>query len=364
MLRVPFMSLVPGVDAAAVHEAITRVVSRGWFVLGPEVEAFESEFATASGGGHAISVGNGTDALALTLRALNIGPGDEVITAPMSAAFSALAILMAGATPVFADIDPDRLTLDPAAAAAAITSRTKAIMPVHLYGQPADMTAIAAQAQRHNLVVIEDACQAHFATCAGQPVGRFGAAVAFSFYPTKNLGALGDGGAVVTQDAALAGRLRRLRNGGQSQRYHHDEFGVNSRLDEVQAAILRARLPYMPEWTARRRAIAASYRQALRGAPVTVPPERDPGHVYHLFPVLTPEREAFQRHLADRGVGTLVHYPVALTDQKALAPYVTTPCPVAQRVAREVCSLPLHPQLSNADLAIVADVVQSFGARV
>jgi len=362
--RVPFMSLVPGPDAPAIQAAIARVVERGWFILGPEVEAFETEFAAASGGGHAIAMGNGTDALALTLRAMGIGPGDEVITAPMSAAFSALAILMAGATPVFADIDPERLTLDPRAIDAAVSSRTQAIMPVHLYGQPADMTAIAAVAARHGLPILEDACQAHFATCTGQPVGRFGAAAAFSFYPTKNLGALGDGGAVLTQDAKLAAHLRRLRNGGQTEKYRHDEFGVNSRLDEMQAAVLRARLPMMPGWTARRRALAAAYRKALKGAPVVVPPEKDSGHVYHLFPVLTPERDAFQKHLAERGVGTLVHYPIALTDQAALAPYATVPCPVSQRVAREVCSLPLHPHLSDADVATVAEAVQSFGARV
>ena len=358
------MSLVPGPDAAAINEAIARVVQRGWFILGPEVDAFEAEFAAASGGGHAISGGNGTDASALALRAMGIGPGDEVITAPMSAAFSGLAILMAGATPVFADIDPERLTLDPAAAAAAVTSRTQAIMPVHLYGQPADMTAIAAVASRHGLAILEDACQAHFATCAGQPVGRFGAAAAFSFYPTKNLGALGDGGAILTQDASLAGRLRRIRNGGQTAKYQHAEFGVNSRLDDMQAAVLRARLPFMSAWTTRRRALAGAYRKALSHAPVVVPPEKDSGHVYHLFPVLTPERDAFQAHLADRGIGTLVHYPIALTDQPALAPYATTPCPVAQRVAREVCSLPLHPHLSDAEVALVAESVLSFGARV
>jgi dTDP-3-amino-3,4,6-trideoxy-alpha-D-glucose transaminase len=360
--RVPFMSLVPGPDTDALRDAMMRVVARGWFILGPEVDAFEAEFAAASGGGHAVSVGNGTDAIALTLRALDIGAGDEVITSPMSAAFSALAILMAGATPVFADIDPDRLTLDPVAAEAAITPRTRAIMPVHLYGQPADMVAIHAMASRHGLTVIEDACQAHFATCAGQPVGRFGVAAAFSFYPTKNLGALGDGGAILTQDQALAERLRRLRNGGQREKYRHVEFGVNSRLDELQAAVLRARLAFLPAWTARRRALASAYRQALIAAPVVVPPECDPGHVYHLFPVLTPDRDAFQQFLAARGVGTLVHYPIALTNQPAFAAYAT-PCPVAERVAREVCSLPLHPHLSDADLSVVADAVHAFGMR-
>jgi len=358
--RVPFMSLVPGPDAAAVRDAIDRVIARGWFILGPEGEAFEAEFAAASGGAHAIGVGTGTDALALTLRAMGIGPGDEVITSPLSAAFSALAIMMAGATPVFADIDPDRLTIDPAAAEAAVTPRTAAIMPVHLYGQPADMPALAAVARRHHLAVLEDACQAHLATCAGQPVGSFGAAAAFSFYPTKNLGALGDGGAVVTNDAALADRLRRLRNGGQGERYRHLEFGVNSRLDDMQAAILRARLARLPGWTARRRELAAAYRRALVGAPVVVPPEHDAGHVYHLFPVLAPARDAFQQHLTERGVGTLVHYPVSIPDQPAMATFATADCPVARRVAAEVCSLPLHPQLADADLAVVAEAVRTF----
>ena len=201
--------------------AIERVVARGWFVLGPELEAFEQEFAAACGAPHAVGVGTGTDALAIALRALGIGPGDEVITSPLSAAYSALAIMMAGARPVFADIDPERLTLDPRAAAAAVTPRTAAIMPVHLYGQAADMPAIAAVARRHDLAIVEDCCQAHLATCGGRPVGSFGAAAAYSFYPTKNLGALGDGGALTTSDPALAARARRLRNGGQTDRYQH-----------------------------------------------------------------------------------------------------------------------------------------------
>ena len=191
---IPFLQLTPGEDAAAVRSAIDRVIARGWFVLGPELDAFEQEFAAATGAAHAAGVGTGTDALAIALRALGIGPGDEVITTPLSAAYSALAIMMAGARPVFADIDPDRLTLDPAAAAAAVTSRTAAIMPVHLYGQPADLPRLTEVAARHNLAIVEDCCQAHLATCGGQPVGTFGAAAAYSFYPTKNLGALGDGG--------------------------------------------------------------------------------------------------------------------------------------------------------------------------
>ena len=359
-LRIPFMSLVPGPDAAAVRDAIDRVIARGWFILGPELAAFEDEFARASGSTHAIGVGTGTDAIALSLRALDIGPGDEVITAPMSAAFTALAIMMAGATPVFADLDPERLTLDPAAAEAAITPRTAAILPVHLYGQAADMTAFAAIASRHNLALVEDACQAHLATSAGRPVGTFGAAGTFSFYPTKNLGALGDGGAITTNDGALADRLKRLRNGGQTESYQHVEFGVNSRLDELQAAILRARLTFLEGWTARRRELARRYRQALAGAPVVVPPELDPGHVYHLFPVLTPEREKFRAHLQQAGIGTLVHYPKSIPLQHALRHLSSVPYPVAERVASEECSLPLNPNLSDADVEAIAAAVQSF----
>jgi dTDP-3-amino-3,4,6-trideoxy-alpha-D-glucose transaminase len=359
-LRVPFMSLVPGSDAAAVREAIDRVIARGWFILGPELAAFEDEFAQASGTACAVGVGTGTDAIALALRALNIGPGDEVITAPLSAAYTALAIMMAGATPVFADLDPERLTMSPAATEAAITPRTAAILPVHLYGQPADMPALAGIASRHNLALVEDACQAHLATAAGRPVGTYGAAGTFSFYPTKNLGALGDGGAIATSDRALADKLKRLRNGGQTDRYHHLEFGVNSRLDEMQAAVLRARLPLLPGWTARRRELARRYRRALVSAPVVVPPERDAGHVYHLFPILTPERDALQAHLQRSGVGTLVHYPMSIPRQEALRHLPSAPCPVAERVAAEVCSLPLHPNLPESDLDFVAASIHAW----
>jgi dTDP-4-amino-4,6-dideoxygalactose transaminase len=357
--RVPFLALTPGPDASAVREAIDRVIGRGWFVLGPELAAFEEEFAAAAGARYAIGVGTGTDALALTLRALGIGPGDEVITSPVSAAFSALAIQMAGAAPVFADIDPDRLTLDPRAAEAAITPRTAALLPVHLYGQPADMSAFEALGRRHGLALIEDACQAHAATSAGRPVGTMGVAGAFSFYPTKNLGALGDAGAVITNDAGLADKLKRLRNGGQADRYHHVEFGVNSRLDEMQAAILRARLPLLPAWTTRRRELGARYRDALAGAPVVVPPECDPGHVYHLFPVRSPARARLQHALSARGIETLIHYPVPIPRQLAFAAYASAPCPIAERVCAEVCSLPLHPFLSNADVDAVAEAVKS-----
>lgn len=359
-MRVPFNALALTDDAAEVKAAIERVVASGWFILGPEVEAFERELAAASGVAHAVGVGNGTDAIFLILRALDIGPGDEVITTPLSAAFSALAIQMAGARPVFADIDPERLTLDPRAAEAAITPRTRAIMPVHLYGQPADMRAFEALAARHNVALVEDAAQSQLATSDGRPIGSIGIAAATSFYPTKNLGALGDGGAVLTKDAALAERLKRLRNGGQSRRYHHDEPGVNSRLDEMQAAILRVRLRRLAGWTNRRRSIAARYRAALASAAVRAPREFDAGHVYHLFPLLTDHRDGFQAHMTTSGVETLIHYPIPIPRQPSMQSANPAACPIADRVCAQVVSLPMYPSLSDAAVETVAAAAAAF----
>jgi len=381
---IPFIDLRPGEGDAEVREAIDRVLASGWFVLGPEVEAFEAEFAAASGAAHCIGVGNGTDAIALLLRAVGVGRGDEVIVPAMTAAYTGLAVLLAGATPVFADVDPETLTLDPAACEAAVTHRTVAIVPVHLYGQPANMPVLRAIAERRSLAIVEDCCQAHLATCAGRAVGTFGAGGALSFYPTKNLGALGDGGAVITNDASIATRIRRLRNGGQINRYVHDEAGVNSRLDELQAAVLRARLPLLPRWTARRRTLAATYRRLLGNAdhPVherdgrlesnwAVWPlrQRDNGHVYHLFVVRTSERDALQAHLAASGVGTLIHYPLPLTRQPAFVAasrvrepneraLPTTDCPVAERAAEEILSLPLHTRLADKDVVRIGLAVE------
>ncbi|RPI57641.1 MAG: DegT/DnrJ/EryC1/StrS family aminotransferase [Acidobacteria bacterium] len=356
--RIPFADLHLTEESADVADAIRRVIDRAWFVLGPEVETFEREFALASGSPHAVGVGNGTDALALVLRALGIGAGDEVITTPLSAAYTAMAIVMAGARPVFADIDPERLTLDPAAAERAITERTVALLPVHLYGQPADLPSLAALARRKGLVLVEDCCQAHLATCEGQPVGTFGVAGAFSFYPTKNLGALGDGGAVITRDPALADRIRRLRNGGQTDRYHHVEMGVNSRLDEMQAAILRARLPLLAQRTSRRRLLAGMYRTMLADSTVAIPREMDPGHVYHLFPVKVRRRTALQDRLLASGIETLVHYPIAISQQPAFVATNPANCPEAVRAANEVLSLPLYPSLSIEAVQLVAEVVR------
>ncbi len=358
--RIPFGSPAPREDAPAVRAALERVLDSGWYILGPEVDAFEAEFAAASGAAHAVGVGNGTDAIALILRALGIGPGDEVITTPLSAAYTALAVMMTGARVVFADIDPERLTLDPRAVDAAVTSRTRAVLPVHLYGQPADMDGVMAVAARHHLAVVEDACQAHLATADARPVGTIGIAGAFSFYPTKNLGALGDGGAVITNDGALAARIKRLRNGGQTDRYHHVEPGINSRLDEMQAAVLRARLPFLAGWTASRRAHAAAYRAGLAGTHVTVPREFDRGHVYHLFVVRARNRAALQAHLAASGVETLVHYPVPIPRQPAVAREHPVDCPEADRACDEILSLPMHPRLTTADADEVVAAVRAY----
>ena len=359
-VKVPFNALTPSEDFADVKAAIDRVLASGWFVLGPEVEAFESEFAAASRVPHAVGVGTGTDAITLILRALDIGPGDEVITPPLSAAYSALAVMMSGARPVFADIDPDRLTIDPRAVEAAVTSRTKALLPVHLYGQAADMGPLEAIAARHNLAIVEDAAQAQLATADGRPVGTIGVAAATSFYPTKNLGAAGDGGAVLTRDAQLAARVKRLRNGGQTTRYQHDEFGVNSRLDEMQAAILRARLRYLPAWTARRRAIAGRYRAGLAEARVRIPREFDAGHVYHLFPLLADARDDFQSHMRERGIETLIHYPIPIPRQPALRSTDPAMCAVADRVCAQVVSLPMYPSLSDSAVDRVVEAAATF----
>jgi dTDP-3-amino-3,4,6-trideoxy-alpha-D-glucose transaminase len=355
---IPFLDLRPAEDAAEVRAAVERVVVRGCYVLGPELEALEVEFAAASGVRYAVGVGNGTDALTLLLRAADIGEGDEVIVPALTAAFTALAVLAAGARPVFADVDPERLTIDPDACTAAVTPRTRAIVPVHLFGQPADLDSISSVAHRHGLAVIEDCCQAHLATCRGIPVGTQGFGGAFSFYPTKNLGALGDGGAVITNDAAVADRVRRLRNGGQAGRYDHVEAGINSRLDEIQAAALRARLPRLAQWTAARRALARCYREQL--PPWLQPvPERDAGHVYHLFPVRAARRDALREHFHLAGIETLIHYPIPLTRQPAFASLVAD-CPAATRAASDLLSLPLNPRLTSADVARVATAAAAF----
>jgi dTDP-4-amino-4,6-dideoxygalactose transaminase len=347
------------------NAAVRAVMERGDFILGREVGAFEEEFAAFCQAGFAIGVATGTDALELGLRACDIGSGDEVITAPNSFVASASAISFAGAAPVFADIDPRTYTLDPVAVEAAITHRTKAILPVHLYGQPADMDSIRALAKRYGLKVIEDACQAHGAEFAGRRVGSLGHLAAFSFYPGKNLGAYGDGGAVTTNDPEIANRLKMLRNYGQRAKYHHDFLAFNSRLDTMQAAILRVKLRYMEAWNAQRREAAALYDRLLaaRGiAPPYVAPEV--GHVFHLYVVRSERREEIVQGLNAQGIGAGIHYPIPIPLQKAYRALGHLPgdFPNAEAACREVFSLPMFPEITPAQIEAVCDAVAAFGA--
>jgi dTDP-4-amino-4,6-dideoxygalactose transaminase len=340
-----------------IDEAVAEVLSSGWFILGRQVEAFETELALALGARYAVGVGNGTDAIALALTAAGVGPGDEVVTSPLSAAFTALAISQIGAVPVFADIDPRRYTLDPERVEAALSPRTRALLPVHLYGQPADLAPLVELARDRGLALVEDCAQCHGATYRGQPAGTFGQLAAWSFYPSKNLGAFGDGGAVTTDDPALAERLRLLRNGGQPARYRHEILGVNSRLDELQAAILRVRLRHLPADNARRRAIAGRYTAALpAGAPLVGPwVAADVEPAWHLYVVRAPDRDALAARLAADGVETLVHYPTPVHLQPAYGgPARRGELPSAERAADEVLSLPNFPELTDPEVDTVA----------
>lgn len=343
--------------------AIRRVVDRGWYVLGEEVEAFERAFATSCGCSYAIGVGSGTDAIRLALESVGVGAGDDVVTVAHTATYTALAISMLGARPVFCDIEPGAMTLDPAKLEAALTARTRAIMPVHLYGQCADLEPILAIAQQHGIPVVEDCAQAHGAEYAGRPAGSFGTAAAFSFYPTKNLGAYGDGGAVTTSLATVDARIRRLRNGGQTTRYRHAELGVNSRLDELQAAVLGVKLAHLPVATLTRRTLAARYDAGLRGVRV---PKELPGrrHAYHLYAVRHPRRDGLMDALGQAGIGTIVHYPTPVHLQPAYASLgiVRGALPESERAADQVLSLPLYPGLTVAQQDAVIDAVNAFTA--
>lgn len=368
---IPVMSLAA--QYAAIKEdvdaAVARVLASGWFVLGEEVAAFEREFAAYCGVEHAIGCGNGTDAILLALKALGVGPGDEVITTPMTAAFTGFAIQHAGATPVFVDIEPGTANLNPALIEAAITPRTRVLMPVHLYGQAADLAPMAEIARRRGLHLVEDAAQAHGAMHDGRRVGSVGVVGCFSFYPSKNLGAAGDGGAVTTNDPQIAAHIRALRHGGQQGTYNHVMRGYNSRLDELQAAVLRVKLTHLDDWNAARRAHAHRYGELLSGAGVGLPGERagatPEGHVWHLYALRHPRRDALAAYLKERGIGTGIHYPKALPQQPAFADLGISPgtYPVAERQAREELSLPMFPELTAADVRHVADAVRAFGGE-
>jgi dTDP-4-amino-4,6-dideoxygalactose transaminase len=348
--------LRPEIDAA-----IARVLDSGAFVLGPEVEAFEQEFAAFCGAGHAVAVSSGTSALHLALLAAGVGPGDEVVTAPFSFIATGTAVCHIGAKPVFVDVEPQTLTLDPERLAAAITPRTRAILAVHLYGQPADMNAIQAVADAHAVSVLEDAAQAHGAELGGRRAGALGEAAAFSFYPSKNIGAIGEGGMITCRDSALAERVRVLRDQGQQTKYEHSIIGFNARMDGLQGAVLRVKLRHLPEWTEARRAHAAAYDKALESLDLVRPVEAaGRRHVYHLYTVRVRDRERVRAALAERGIATGVHYPTPLHLQPALAGLGHRPgdFPVAERAAGEVLSLPLWPEMPSDVPQQVADALR------
>jgi dTDP-4-amino-4,6-dideoxygalactose transaminase len=343
------------------ERAVQRVLASGHFILGSELEAFEHEFAAYCGSRHCIGTGNGLDALTLTLIAAGIGPGDEVIVPGQTFIATWLAVSHAGAQPVAVDIDLASCNIDARLIEAAITARTRAIIPVHLYGRPADMRAIAEIAQRHGLFVLEDAAQAHGAALHGRRAGNLGDAAAFSFYPGKNLGALGDGGAITTNDDALAERLRRLRNYGSSRKYQHEEIGFNSRLDELQAALLRVKLPHLDAWNARRQQLAAHYEVLLADLPITRPlascAQYQP--VWHQYVIGVNDRDALQSSLAGAGIASMVHYPVPPHLQPAYAQQPISPMlPAAEHQAGHCLSLPICPTLPTEAIDRVCQAIR------
>ncbi|HEX9016455.1 MAG TPA: DegT/DnrJ/EryC1/StrS family aminotransferase [Chloroflexota bacterium] len=350
---------------AEIDAAVGQVLEAGWFVLGKQDEAFEREFADYCGAAHCVGVGSGTEAIHLALLAAGVKPGDDVVTVSLTAVPTASAISFAGARPVFVDVDPRTFTMDPSRLEDAITPRTRAILPVHLYGQAADMDPILEIGRRRGIPVIEDACQGHGAEYHGRRAGGLGQMAAFSFYPTKNLGACGDAGAVTTNDPELADRLRLLRNYGQRKRYYHESVGFNSRLDEMQAAILRATLRHLSDWNDTRRAKAALYDSLLRE--VTIPLEAPYGrHVYHLYVIRSKRRDALQAYLAEQGIGTLIHYPVPVHLQEAYRDLGVEEgsLPASELCAREILSLPLYPELPDEQIAEVAGAINRFYATV
>ena len=353
-LKAPYLELKQELD-----EAIARVVSSGWFIGGNEVDQFEAGYAQYCGSTHAVAVANGLDALHLALRAMDVRPGDEVIVPSNTYIATWLAVSQCGATPVPVEPDARTYNIDPALIEAAITPRTKVILPVHLYGQPADMDPILAIARKHGLKVLEDGAQAHGARYKGQRLGAHGDAVAWSFYPGKNLGAMGDGGAVTTNDTQLADRLRLLRNYGSPVKYVNEVQGYNSRLDPLQAAILQVKLTHLDEWNARRSAIAARYQRCLTDCGLTLPYAPDWAEpVWHLYVVRHPQRGSLQKKLDESGIGTLIHYPIPPHLQGAYADLGLGKgtLPVAEQIHDEVLSLPISPHmtLAQADQAIAA----------
>ena len=363
---------IPFLDVAAAYAelkeeidaAIHRVLDSGWFILGEEVEAFEAEFAAYTGAAHAIGIGNGLDALSLALRALDVGPGDEVLVPAHTFIATWLAVDAVGARCVPVDVRPDTCLIDMEQAEAALTDNTRAIIPVHLYGQPCDMAEIAKFAKSHDLRVVEDAAQAHGAKDAGRRIGAHGDAVCWSFYPGKNLGALGDGGAVTTNRDDVVQRLHRLRNYGSDEKYVHQVKGVNSRLDPMQAAVLRVKLNVLDEWNERRRRLAACYNEALADTGLTLPVTRPQAeHVWHLYTVRTEQRDQLMASLREQGIGCQIHYPIPPHLQDAYSEYrvLTGRFSVAEQIARTVLSLPMGPHLTDDQAEAVIKAVDRAG---
>lgn len=361
--KVPFLDLTR--QDRELEEELQRAFSscleRGRYILGPEVEALEAEMASLCGVRHGVGVASGTDALALALRGLGIGEGDEVIVPALTAPPTAVAVALVGAVPVFADVDRRSLTLDPASAVERIAPRTRCMIPVHLYGRPADMNTLEDIANQHGLLLVEDCAQSHGAALDGKTTGSFGAAGCFSFYPTKNLGGYGDGGMVVTSLPELARELRCLRDYGRVERDLLARIGPNSRLDELQAALLRIKLRRLPEWNRRRRELARRYLDSLSDLPLGLPECREgEEHVFHVFAITSDRRDALRRHLEERGVETVVHYPLPVHLQPPFRGYPGPPCPVAEEAARRVLSLPLYPHLTPEEQDVVIEAVRSF----
>lgn len=360
-LHAAYQELKPDIDVA-----VRRVLDSGYYILGPEVEAFEAEFAQYCEASHAIGVGNGLDALVLALRAIGVGAGDEVLVPSNTFIATWLAVTAVGATPVPVEPDPATHNIDVACLSSALSGRTRAIIAVHLYGQPADLAALSAFCRQHGLRLIEDAAQAHGARHRGRRIGAEGEIACWSFYPGKNLGALGDGGCVTTSDPELAERLRLLRNYGSREKYVHEEVGTNSRLDPVQAAILRVKLAHLDTWNDRRRKIAALYLDRLSDAGLTLPEVPNWAEpVWHLFVVRHPDRDALRQSLQEAGIGTLIHYPTAPHMQRAYAGLGIAPdaLPIARKLADEVLSLPIGPQMELEAAERVAEVVGQLCTR-
>jgi dTDP-4-amino-4,6-dideoxygalactose transaminase len=362
-MHVPFVDLHAhhAPIRADVERAVRALLDRGDFILGGEVERFETEYAAFIGARHAIGVGTGLSAIELALRAFGITAGDEVITPANTFIATVLAIMGVGATPVFVDMDAATYAIDARAISAAVTARTRAIVPVHLYGQPVDLDAVMAVAGRHNLLVIEDAAQAHGARYKGRRAGSIGHAAAFSFYPSKNLGAIGDGGMITTSDDAAAEKIRLLHNYGQRVKYHHSIAGTNSRLDTVQAAVLRIKLPHLDGWNAARRRHAAAYAARLGGHVQTPVEAADVEHIYHLYVIETDQRDAVQKRLTSQQIDTGIHYPVPahLQDACASLGYKAGTFPVTEAAAARLLSLPMYPELTEQQIEYVADALRS-----